>query len=340
MKKLNIVFSIFIFCFIYLSSSSAIALEKVQIVIGGAGSIYYLQPDVAKALRFFENEGLEVEILNVKGGSEAAISLLSGSVDFTFNDFPHVLKAMQQGKRLPMIASIAKQIGVTVLVSEKYRTKIRSVKDLKGYRIGVASPGSGTHTIAIFMLKKFGLSPDDAQFIGTGVGPMVPALLEDKIQAGVFGEPHTSILMTSGKAFPLIDLATTKGTKDLLGYNDAQSRGLLTRPDVIAKKADICQKIVNAIVRTNNWIASHSPEEIANVMPPELVTDKKIYIAALDHWKEVFPADSLVTKERVEAAIFYLKAIGVIEEGFKAEPSSMYDMRFVNKAHEKYPYPK
>ncbi|MDB5069810.1 MAG: hypothetical protein JWM87_921, partial [Candidatus Eremiobacteraeota bacterium] len=51
--------------------------EKVPVVVGSEHALVYLPWDVAKALGYFDAEGLDVEITYTKGGSEAATALAS-----------------------------------------------------------------------------------------------------------------------------------------------------------------------------------------------------------------------------------------------------------------------
>ncbi len=58
----------------------------------------------------------------------------------------------------------------------------------------------------------------------------------------------------------------------------------------------------------------------------------------LEHLRESHVPDSLVTLKRVEAEMFYMEQIGELKKGeLKVDPSTLFDMRFVKKAVEKYP---
>jgi NitT/TauT family transport system substrate-binding protein len=75
------------------------APEKVSVGIGGVALMVYLPTALAKAKGFFAEEGLDVEILDIKGGgSQAASALIGGSVDFSANAIDHAIKAKVQKK--------------------------------------------------------------------------------------------------------------------------------------------------------------------------------------------------------------------------------------------------
>ena len=59
---------------------SAGAAEKVTVGIGGVALMVYMPTVLAKAKGYFADEGLDVEILDIKGGgSQAASALIGGS---------------------------------------------------------------------------------------------------------------------------------------------------------------------------------------------------------------------------------------------------------------------
>src|SRR5207245_421672 len=69
------------------------AAEKVTVGVGGVALMVYLPTALAKAKGYFAEEGLDVEILDIKGGgSQAASALIGGSVDFSANAIDHAIK--------------------------------------------------------------------------------------------------------------------------------------------------------------------------------------------------------------------------------------------------------
>jgi TRAP transporter TAXI family solute receptor len=81
-------------------------------------------------------------------------------------------------------------------------TGIRTVADLRGKRVSVGSPGSGTEVIALRILEAAGINPDtDIQRSQLGVAETAQGLRDGTIDAGFWsgGLPTGS----------LIDLATT-----------------------------------------------------------------------------------------------------------------------------------
>src|SRR5919204_4988060 len=92
------------------------ARATVKVSVGSAASLLYLPWDLAKALNYFEDENLDVQISYANAGTEAATALLSGSVDFTGNSIDHSIKAQIAGKPTKMVVSFAKLPGTGLVV--------------------------------------------------------------------------------------------------------------------------------------------------------------------------------------------------------------------------------
>jgi NitT/TauT family transport system substrate-binding protein len=311
---------------------AARAAEKVTVGIGGVGLMVYLPTALAKSKGFFEEEGLDVEILDIKGGgSQAASALIGGSVDFSANAIDHAIKAKVQKKDLVAVHSHVRLAMMALVVANKHKGEIKSIADLKGRPVGVTSPGSQTHMILGYLLAKNGVKPEDVKIIGAGGNTMPLALEKDSVHAGMMLDPFFTAFLKQGKGFALVDMFTIKGTQAAMG-GDVQGTTLLTRPDVIAKRPAVVQKMVNALVKANKLIAASSGDAMAALLPKELAGDPKLYAESFEHAKEGFPPDSLVSKEGVARVIETMRVFGAVPADVKLEPESVYDNRYVQKA--------
>ena len=308
------------------------AAEKVTVGIGGVALMVYLPTALAKAKGFFEEEGLDVEILDIKGGgSQAASALIGGSVDFSANAIDHAIKAKVQKKDLVAVHSHVRLAMMALVVASKHKAEIKTIADLKGRPVGVTSPGSQTHMILGYLLAKHGVKPDDVKIIGAGGNTMPLAIEKDSVHAGMMLDPFFTAFMKQGKGYALVDMFTIKGTQAAMG-GEVQGTTLLTRPDVVAKRPAVVQKMVNALVKANKLIAASTGEEMAKLLPKELAGDPKLYAESFDHAKEGFPPDSLVSKDGVARVIETMRTFGAVPAEAKMEPESVYDNRYVLKA--------
>jgi len=64
-----------------LMSGAAVAQSKVTIAVGGAGCLCYLPTMLAQELGEYKKAGVEVELVDFKGGSQALTAVIGGSAD-------------------------------------------------------------------------------------------------------------------------------------------------------------------------------------------------------------------------------------------------------------------
>ena len=312
--------------------SPAPACEKVTVGVGGTALMVYLPTMLAKSKGFFADEGLDVEILDIKGGgSQAASALIGGSVDFSANAIDHAIKAKVQKKDLLAVHSHVRLPVMGLVVANKHKGEVKSIADLKGRPVGVTSPGSQTHMVLGYLLTRAGVKPDDVKIIGAGGSTMPIALEKDSVHAGMMVDPFFTAFLKQGKGYALIDMFTRQGTLDAMG-GEVQGTTLLTRPDVIARRPDTVQKMVNALVKANKLIVASSGADMARTLPPELAGDSKLYAESFEHAREAFPSDSLVSREGVARVIETMRAFDAVPAGMTIDPESVFDNRYVLKA--------
>ena len=83
-----------------LSSGLAFAQSKVTLAIGGASCLCYLPTMLADQLGEYKKAGVEVEIVQFKGGSDALKAVMGGSADVVSGYFDHCVNLAAKGQRL------------------------------------------------------------------------------------------------------------------------------------------------------------------------------------------------------------------------------------------------
>ncbi len=310
------------------------AKEKTTMAVGGVGALLYIQATLAKQLGYFDQEGLDVEVSDFKGGAESAQALIGGSSEFASMSVEHIIKAKPKGVDLTLLALYTRYPAMTLIVGDKYKDQIKGVADLKGKKVGVTSLGSGTHMALNAILAKNGLPTNAVELVGVGSTTMPPALEQGSIVAAMNADPFVTKLLLAKKAYVLVDLTTKKDTEAVYG-SDYPFTGLATRAEVVKNKPQLVQKMTSAIVKTNKWIAEHSAKEIADKMPPEFKQDEQVYIASLEHTKEALSPDGKVNPKAIETVIKSLQEVNTIPADAKIDPASIYDMSFAEKALKK-----
>ncbi len=318
------------------------ARATVKVSVGSAASLIYLPWDLAKALNYFEDENLEVQLSYASAGTDAATALLSGSVDFTGNSLDHSIKAQIAGKPTKMVVSFARQPGTSVVVRNDLKDTVKTAKDLKGMTVGATSVGSGTHLLLTFMLNQAGLVQDkDYTFKPCGSGTMAATLDSKGAAACMNSDPFVAGYVAAGRGFvlPGADFRTEKDTAALLG-GQFQFTGAVTTVDFIQKNPDVVQRVVNALVKADRFIAANAAKDIAAKLPATVTgSDPDLYLKALEAAKGYLSPDGLIDQKGVD------NVLKVNVEDCKSNPTlcpnlkvtdqvdtkALYDNSFVQK---------
>src|SRR5215472_2123722 len=128
------------------------AAAKVTIAVGGAGCLCYLPTVLAEQLGEYKKAGVDVEMVNFKGGSQALTAVLGGSADVVSGYFDHCVNLAAKNQALQAFVVYDRYPGLTLVVGPKNTATIATVKDLAGKRVGVSAPGSSTDFFLKYLL--------------------------------------------------------------------------------------------------------------------------------------------------------------------------------------------
>jgi NitT/TauT family transport system substrate-binding protein len=313
------------------------AAAKVTIAVGGAGCLCYLPTVLAEQLGEYKKAGVEVEMVNFKGGSQALTAVLGGSADVVSGYFDHCVNLAAKNQALQAFVVYDRYPGLALVVAPKNSGTVGSVKDLAGKKVGVSAPGSSTHFFLTYLLSKNGVDPNSVGVVGVGLeATAVAAMEQGSIDAAVMLDPAVTLLQ--GKNKDLKILSDTRTQHDTLAVFGGEYPGgaLYTRADWIASHEKEVQALTNAMVATLKWIHSHTAEEIMAKMPAELVgSDKALYLAALKNTIPMYSETGRMDPKGAAAvlAVFSQSSPDVAKANI--DLSKTYTNKFVDAAHQK-----
>ncbi len=139
---------------------------------------------------FFKSEGADVTgILSSSGGGTTVRNLLTGNLAYGEIDLAGTVAAIQQGADLKIISENVLTVAEFVWAI-KPDSPMKTLKDLKGKKIGYTNPRSTSQALDILLLEQAGLKPDDAELVKTGgFGEAVVALNLGSIDAAAMADP-------------------------------------------------------------------------------------------------------------------------------------------------------
>jgi NitT/TauT family transport system substrate-binding protein len=307
--------------------------ERFTVAVGAEHALVYLAWDLAKALGYFDQEGLDVTLIYTKGGTEAGLALLSGNVDYSGNAIDHAIAAAEQGKGLVMISDFMDQPGVSILTKPENKAKFPNGAAFKGKTIGITSVGSATDVIAKWIAHRNGLSKDDVKTVGVGGGATSMAGLQSgQVDVVLAVDPYATLMIKQGRAVPLGELYVAKATSQWLGFRSWCFTGALTRADVIAKYPDRTQKVVNALTRAMKYMAQSSAQSISGALSDEFRGGASTgdWALAFGHSRPAFTPVGRIDADAVRNVIaaneFFLG------KRLSADPNKLFDNSFVDRA--------
>src|SRR6201987_3251990 len=232
-----------------LASPLAAAETKITIAVGGGACLCYLPTVLAKQLGEFDKAGLAVDLVDLKGGSDALKAVLGGSADVVSGYFDHCVNLAAKKQELQAFVVYDRYPGLVLAVSPSHNGEIKSIKDLAGKKVGVSAPGSSTDFFLKYLLKKNGLDPAGTSVIGVGLGATAVAAMEQgKMEAAVMLDPSVTVLQ--GSHADLKILSDTRTQHDTLAVFGGEYPGgaLYARADWIAGHPQETQALATAMV--------------------------------------------------------------------------------------------
>lgn len=218
-----------------LSAAGALAadLKKVTYAIATADlNVGYPFATLAKALGYFEEEGLDVDIVPGQSSAATAQLLLTGRADVGVAQ-PDPVMIQRANAKIPLISFYpVSRRGTNVFVVLP-NSKVKSVADFKGTKVGVGDLGSGSVTYLRARLMDEGMSMNDVQLVATGYGtPGFEALKSGVVDISVSFTGGVARMKVAG--YDVRAISQTEAEQNQYSYNlFATENYIKANPDVI-----------------------------------------------------------------------------------------------------------
>ncbi|HXV50068.1 MAG TPA: ABC transporter substrate-binding protein [Candidatus Binatia bacterium] len=263
---------------------------------------------------FYKSEGLDLELVFVRGASTAVQALLANQIQFIFTIGPQ-MPAVWEGNDIMILAQQVGRPTFSMVVTPD----INRVADLKGKKLGVTFGGStAAGTKALLELNK--LNPDkDVDYISLpGNEPKIAALKQGIIAGALLAPPADYLAMKSGLK-RLLSLADV--------FKDTAFTGLATNSRTIKENPQMVRRMVRAITRSVLHTRDNREDALLVAMK-RLGLDRE---AAQDAYQMIRDALVPVPTEKGVELMAQWQAIALNIKP-KRKPAEYMDLRFVNEA--------
>ncbi|MFR9769928.1 ABC transporter substrate-binding protein [Nocardia sp. SC052] len=307
---------------------------QITIMVGGMEKVIYLPAVLTRQLGFFERNDIDVKLLGEQSGATAETALLTGDVQGVVGFYDHTIDLQAKDQCIRSVVQMSDVPGEVELVS-KADADITSVADLRGKKLGVTSLGSSTDFLTQALTGQAGMSTADYTRVKVGAGQtFIAGMNHDGIDAGMTTDPTVAQMVNSGDARVLVDLRTEAGTRAALG-GLYPATSLYMSCATIDAHPDIVRKLAAAFVQTLQWIRTHTPEEIAEKMPPQYASaGKDLYVQSIRDSIGMFNGDGLMKPEGAQNVLEilgkYSKNVRPVRD--RIDLSETYTTQFVEEA--------
>src|SRR5690348_13591513 len=186
----------------------------------------------------------------------------------------HTIDFQSKGKKVIDIVQLSGAPGEREMCGTN--SGVHSAADFKGKSLGVTDLGSGTDELTQFLASQHGISHSQYNTVAVHDGATVVGAIQGKsVQCAMTTQPTVGALEAKKLAYPAIDLATTSGATAALG-GAWPAASVLARADWVKSHQKAVQSVVDALVATMHWIATHSAAQIADKMPAQFVSNSTI----------------------------------------------------------------
>ena len=301
----------------------------------GVWMIDFLPLVLADTLGLFKQQGMNVTVQNFsQGGSASLQALLGGSANAAVASYDHTIQMQAQRRNIEAVTLLNPVPGLVLGVRSDLADRVKGPEDFRGLKLGVTVPGAAGDFLIKYMLKNKGLPLTDIAFVATGSGASCIAAVEQKqVDLVLNYDPAMTLLERRGSIKVLLDTRTDAGTKLAYG-GDYPFLCLYLMRDFIDRNPVAVQRLTNALVEALRFIAAHTSDQIAAVLPtPYLLGDKSLFIAILDRSRGSFSPDGRFDPAALTTPLRVLSTFDDRVAAAKIDLDKTYTNRFADAAH-------
>ena len=276
-----------------------------------AHSIFYAPQYVAIEEGYFDEEGIDLTLVNGGGADKVMTAMISGEADIGFMGSEASIYTYAGGEEDYAVnfAQLTQRAGNFLVGREPDEDFEWS--DLNGKKVLGGRAGGMPQMVFEYILKKNGIDPKTDLEIDQSInfGLTAAAFTSDDSDYTVEFEPFATGLEMEGTGYVVASLGEESGYVPYTAY--------CAKKSYLAENPEIVRKFTNAIQKGMDYVNAHSAEEIATVIHPqfkETPYENVVKIVerykAQDTWKE----DLIFEKESFDLLQNILEEAGELKE--------------------------
>ncbi len=284
-------------CVFFAFVGSATAEELIRVGVPTKAYFPTVQTKAAMDRKLFEKEGLRCEMTVYRGGGEAFEAVAAGSADLSQVSAHLVAIARKRGVFTRLVGAGADEWAGWIL-AVKSDSKVKSVKELDGAKVGITSAGSATDGLALWTANQYKIT---LQRIAVGGGGLIPNLKSGNLDAAVIYSPLSYQLMKEKSIRVLVDFSKAM-PPNLIGGWAVSEKLLKEKPQFVLKGLNAIYGGMEYLMANRDYAIKLIAEN--NELPMEVATLE---------YENTFPKlsrDGKMRLETVQAALEFAKLTG------------------------------
>lgn len=253
-------------------------------------------PWIAKESKIYEKNGLDVELILLRGSGQTSQAIIAGSIFASPVTLTQVMLADLNGADLTTLAHTVPGVQSKLLVKQE----IKRPEDLKGKKVATSSLGSLGDFLNRHIMRKYGLDPGrDVVWLSIGTPP-------ERLQALVSGGVDAADL-----SYP----SDVQGER--LGYRvlwDARrevvypSMSVVTRRKNVLEDRDTVMRMVRSHVEAIAYLKKNRDFSLKVLAKYLRTSDKELLEGSYDLYKQDFISIPYPIMQNLQATYDYVAA--------------------------------
>lgn len=234
-------------------------LEKIR-VAEVAHTVFYAPQYAAISQGFFEEEGLDVELILTPGADKVTAAVLSGDVEIGFSGSEACIYVYNAGEKdyLKTFAQLTQKDGSFLVSRQKYDNF--TLDDLKGKSVIGGRQGGMPEMTFEWALRQNNIDPVNDLNINTSIAfaAMSGAFIGGQGDFVTLFEPNALQIEKQGLGYVVASIGELGGVVPYTSYS--------ARSSYLEKNPEIIEKFTRAIQKGLDYVHNSSDEEVANAI--------------------------------------------------------------------------
>jgi len=277
-----------------------------------AHSIFYAPLYVAIENGYFEEKGIDLELVTGFGADKTMTAVLSGEADIGFMGPESTIYTYLGGTEDTVVnfAQLTQRAGNFMVARED--DPDFTWDKLKGKTVLGGRAGGMPQMVFEYILRKNGIDPandvDIVQNIDFGLTAAAFSAGSTEAEYTVEFEPFATSLETEGKGYVIASLGEESGYVPYTAY--------CVRKSYLESNSDNVQAFTDAIQKGLDFVNTHTAAEIAEVIKPQFKeTDIEAITKIVERYKsqDTWKGDTVFEESSYDLLLNILEESGVIE---------------------------